>query len=121
MFSVLFLSLATMSAELPVVPLTALHKQQISAAVKAKLKDPDSAQFRWPAPKEWGSYCGWVNAKNSYGGYTGFKPFYVVGGAPNAKKGFIVSTVVLAEEGSAGVAEQMCSKEGYDVSEPPAR
>jgi hypothetical protein len=24
-------------------------------------------------------YCGWVNAKNSYGAYTGFSVFYVTG------------------------------------------
>jgi hypothetical protein len=26
-----------------------------------------------------GGFCGWVNAKNSYGGYEGFSVFYVSG------------------------------------------
>lgn len=49
---------------------------EVKAAVKAELKDPQSAQFRGLKPlkddegKVYG-YCGWVNAKNSYGGYVG--------------------------------------------------
>lgn len=38
--------------------------------VTARLKDPESAQFRNQA-----GICGEVNAKNSFGGYTGFKRF----------------------------------------------
>lgn len=57
--------------------LTDLERAVIADAVKAKLKDPESASFRWmplvdpPADR----YCGLVNAKNSYGGYTGFTPY----------------------------------------------
>lgn len=40
--------------------------------VKSTLKDPESAEFRNVK-----GYCGEVNAKNSYGGYTGFDKFYV--------------------------------------------
>ena len=45
-------------------------------AVKAELKDPDSAKFRGVRPLKGrdgqvNGYCGWVNAKNGYGGYTG--------------------------------------------------
>lgn len=53
------------------------------AAVAAKLKDPASARFEGldramrrnvnGTPMD--SICGFVNAKNSYGGYTGPKPF----------------------------------------------
>jgi hypothetical protein len=50
-------------------------------ALKEKLKDPDSAQFRnlwFGSDKQYGnSLCGEMNAKNSYGGYTGFYPFAV--------------------------------------------
>jgi hypothetical protein len=50
-------------------------------AIKAKLKDPDSAQFRnvefhsAVAPVT----CGEVNTKNSFGGYSGFERF-IAGG-----------------------------------------
>lgn len=42
------------------------------------LKDPDSAKFRNVRMKAFDGMhvvCGEVNAKNSYGGYTGFKKF----------------------------------------------
>lgn len=50
--------------------------------ITKKLKDPNSAMFRslmvhrGDAPTS-GNYfvCGEINSKNSYGGYTGFKPF----------------------------------------------
>lgn len=45
--------------------------------VKSSLKDPDSAEFQ-----NIKGYCGEVNARNSYGGYTGFDKFYVVDGFP---------------------------------------
>lgn len=46
-------------------------------AASKRLKDPWSAHYRWERPQ--GSlFCGLVNAKNSYGGYSGWEPFYVI-------------------------------------------
>ena len=48
-------------------------------SVKGELKDPDSANFRNEKiiRNEKGLYvCGEVNAKNSYGGYVGFMPYF---------------------------------------------
>jgi hypothetical protein len=39
------------------------------------LKDPQSVQYREVRSFQSGSVCGEFNAKNSYGAYTGFKPF----------------------------------------------
>lgn len=51
-------------------------------AVLKRLKDPGSASFRGMFVS-WASgvpiVCGYVNAKNSYGGYTGFKRFVAKG------------------------------------------
>jgi hypothetical protein len=47
-------------------------KQQVSA----KLMDPDSAQFR-DLRKFSDTIYGWVNAKNSYGAYNGYREFNV--------------------------------------------
>lgn len=52
-----------------------------------RLKDPDSAQFRNLVVrkifKDNGTVlynvCGEINAKNSFGGYVGFRPFYFSG------------------------------------------
>jgi hypothetical protein len=53
--------------------------KQGRAAVALQLKDPESARFR-DAFVNGSSYCGQVNAKNSYGGYVGFKRFAAAGG-----------------------------------------
>lgn len=53
---------------------SALIKQAQSAVI-AKLKDPDSAQFK--TIKATDTYvCGEFNSKNAFGGYTGFERFY---------------------------------------------
>ena len=46
-------------------------------SVKAKLKDPDSAQFSMIRSGS-GITCGYVNARNSYGGYSGDERFVVI-------------------------------------------
>lgn len=50
----------------------AMYQAQYSSerAVLAFLKDPDSAKFQ-----DQHGYCGMVNSKNSFGGYTGFKRY----------------------------------------------
>ncbi|MET0917632.1 MAG: hypothetical protein ABWY07_04305 [Burkholderiales bacterium] len=61
---------------------------QFTLDAKASLvrayKDPGSAQFRDTYVIRWNdhgrevySLCGEVNAKNSYGAYVGFRPFFV--------------------------------------------
>ena len=55
--------LAPASAEAPQI-------QAARAAVKATLRDPGSAQFSEVAAKP-GAVCGWVNARNGFGGYGG--------------------------------------------------
>ncbi len=44
-------------------------------AVLGRLKDPDSAKFGQVVARESGIVCGYVNSKNSFGGYTGDKAF----------------------------------------------
>ncbi len=50
------------------------------SVVKDTLKDPDSAKFESffrDFGDDTGYVCGYINAKNSYGGYIGKKPYYV--------------------------------------------
>jgi hypothetical protein len=61
--------------------ITISEQKLISDAFGKQLKDPGSAQYKWPAlPKSDKNkqqrlgYCFEVNAKNSFGGYVGFKP-----------------------------------------------
>jgi hypothetical protein len=57
-----------------------LNEKALRAALEDRLKDADSAKFRAlkylasESPGSW-AMCGEVNAKNSYGGYSGFEPF----------------------------------------------
>lgn len=60
-------------------------KAEIDSAKKAvisQLKDPESARFGeiWALSGTNGkrSVCGYINAKNSYGGYTGEKMFSII-------------------------------------------
>jgi hypothetical protein len=62
------------------------ERTAMETAVKDVLKDPWSAQFRntkkasaWAQCRHGTMYAGEVNAKNSYGGYGGFKNFRVYG------------------------------------------
>ncbi len=48
------------------------------ARVAAQLKDPASAEFK-DINQVGDRVCGEVNARNSFGGYTGFVPFYIRG------------------------------------------
>lgn len=61
---------------------TALNKKQmeaVRAGVRDKLRDPESARFGSAVAgkdsKGFITVCGWVNAKNAYGGYTGDQPY----------------------------------------------
>lgn len=51
------------------------------AAVKARLKDPESARFgeQWVGGKDGTVFCGKVNAKNAFGGYTGEELYFGAG------------------------------------------
>lgn len=57
--------------------------------VVASLKDPDSANFRNFQAGTSRSICGAVNARNSYGGYTGFSPFVYSPEGPVADRLYI--------------------------------
>lgn len=67
-----------------------LEKLKILAMdmVRNKLKDPQSARFsRITYQKHTNVICGYVNAKNSYGGYIGDRRFVIVNGYVNILDG----------------------------------
>lgn len=49
--------------------------QDVQEMVKAKLTDPESAQFRNVKASTEDYICGEVNSKNKFGGYVGFRSF----------------------------------------------
>src|SRR5882672_467112 len=61
--------------------LTAAERLSFAPVLSSGLKDPSAAQFKWMPvilTERDGvtDYCGLVNGKNSYGGYTGYVRFY---------------------------------------------
>lgn len=64
--------------------------EQAQTAVTRELTDPGSAQFRdvfaYAKADKW-IVCGEINAKNKFGGYVGFKRFYVSDGRPGLDDG----------------------------------
>ncbi|MBA5777101.1 hypothetical protein H2509_08160 [Stappia sp. F7233] len=83
----------------------------IHAAVRGVLKDPESARFGEivAASNSEGvvSACGWVNAKNSYGGYTGDKPFLGV-----LTKGGFVPVSVGGTSNETAATLRVCARQG---------
>lgn len=55
------------------------EKAVIEKAVRGSLIDSESARFKWVpiASPEVKTYCGLVNARNRFGGYTGDAPYAV--------------------------------------------
>lgn len=83
------------------VTLTPQQVEAVQAAFRRVLKDPESARFGGQVAGRdskgviW--VCGTVNAKNSFGGYTGIKP-YIAGVEGNlAKIGPVANDQVDAE------------------------
>lgn len=108
----LLLSTAAAWAAAPSKQTKDLDAAKVTAAkvfVANGLKDPDSAKFRNVKVK-WGNVCGEVNAKNSYGGYVGYRRFYAIDGTD------------LHMEGSNFIEEQWTTFCGPNAKkpEPPA-
>jgi hypothetical protein len=88
--------------------------QGITEALKSRLKDPDSAKVSGVKISADGkTACGYVNAKNSYGGYTGDSAFYVMVFQNDA--GEEVYGVVGIDSGNEVAAAIMCGKNGVKL------
>ena len=65
--------------------------QEAEAVVRAGFFDPDSARFDRLVLGKNDAVCGWVNAKNRFGGYVGFEQFVYLPAkavaAENAERG----------------------------------
>lgn len=88
-----------------------LNEAALREAMEENLKDSDSAKFKNIKHKPSGAagmwdLCGEVNAKNSFGAYSGYSPFY---GVAMKNKGQPVHYIVLS---IGEVAGQMCQEKG---------
>lgn len=85
------------------------EKGLIANAVKQQLKDPDSAKFFWQDYKGGDIYCAHVNAKNSYGGFSG--KALVLAGIKNDARGEIISAEASIRSDS--MMNSICTDAGY--------
>ncbi|MEO1986642.1 MAG: hypothetical protein ABGX47_08320 [Martelella sp.] len=97
------------------------EKIAIELGVKRKLKDPGSAVIgaigAVETPNGIRHACGLVNARNSYGGYTGYVPFYgLFQHKPNGELIFAVIGLSSSETGQIATL-MMCEK--YDLNYHP--
>src|SRR6202167_6055501 len=96
--------------------LTLPEKKVISDAVGLSIKDPGTAQFRWPQISAAGdgavNYCGMVNAKSPFPAYSGWAAYIV---EANVSGGKVSSAVVgfIAGGKDGEIVRQMCKK--YDL------
>ena len=100
----------------PVTPvvLSAAESTAVEAGVRNALKDPESSRFGEFAAgkddKQTTMVCGYVNAKNAFGGYVGASPF--VGGIVNDK---FVPIKIGSTAVDARVVIEVCKDIGLDV------
>ena len=95
--------------------LTQEQKTAVQSGVKLDLKDPESARFGLMVaashPNKSSMVCGMVNAKNSYGGYTGDRPYF---GLLISGNRFVVINIG-SRQSSADVAFETCKKNGLSL------
>ncbi len=78
--------------------LSADQRKYVEDGTRKGLKDPESARFGEIYASRGGSLiyvCGWVNARNSFGGYVGEKPFAGILSDHTTKEGKSVKTYSL--------------------------
>ncbi len=94
------------------------EKMAIKQAVRASMKDPESSRFKWGPVASENVYCGLVNSKNSYGGYTGDKMYNVIygnskhDGRPHAFFVRFTEDETIYEK----TTLETCAENGYDSS-----
>lgn len=97
-----------MAQECTVTPEIAMHQSRGSAAFDEKAPPSEPTGANAGQKESIVIVCGWVNARNSFGGYVGDKPFLVA---------YIPSTSGAALIGmdSDGVTTEMCLNEGVPL------
>lgn len=119
---ILLLWTAQVPAEQIDPPFDATAKDHVVTAIKDQMVDGDSAKWRWFPAKNANAgvvqYCGFVNAKNRMGGYTGFNPFWVTG---RWKGGAFTPVNVEFAQGPYldGLAARKCIGAGYSMDKIP--
>ena len=116
--SLMWFAAAAAASDAPRAPRDATPDEVsiIRTGMEAQLKDAESAKFKDvrildPANGHVGlTACGLVNAKNSYGAYSGYSAFQAMIMTGNGGKPYAVPIAIDEEPG--GVAAIVCKKQG---------
>lgn len=106
------LALVALAEPIPPRDLTEAERTAISASVGRQLADPYSAQYEWQPLRDGIAYCGFVNAKNRFGAYAGYRPFFVLYYVGQQSRRFTVARVDM----DPAVVSRMCPEAGYFLS-----
>ena len=121
----MIISILLLLVDEPLAPFTDNDKKIIQNKLDTVLIDGQSARHKWVARKNTTAYCGWVNAKNQMGAYTGWKPYYILYAKPTVIDKFeIVLGPVFgdidSDDASQRIVFQFCQKYGYNPYTPPS-
>lgn len=104
----------------PARELTEREKKVISGYLAADLKDPASASFSWAwilppiDPNGAVTYCGAINARNSFGGFVGRSPYLSLVGFKNGEVESAYLTGIASDGSTKSQAYLiMCERAGY--------
>lgn len=90
-------------------PVPSAMQAKLAPMIRSSLLDPDSARITFQSyrrAKDGWVVCGMVNAHNTFGGYTGNKPFYfvattmqgpILGGVEDEEQGMLIAREVCAQ------------------------
>ncbi|GEM_PF-846645 len=94
--------------------LTPAETRAIENSISDQLKDPFSAKFKHSqyVYNGNGEYCGYVNSKNSYGGYVGDMPFLIMLVGSGKKTNAAVISFA-SNEAEVSATYEICRKLGY--------
>ncbi len=99
-------------------PLSAARQQSIRRTMDALLVDGPGSRWLWvPQSGRGDLYCGWTNARNRMGGYTGWQMFVVI--FEGNRSTVVSSAALLDPEEDNEDSLRLCRIYGYEVSSPP--
>lgn len=106
----LFLAACVTTGPTTPYSLSSAEVQTVQSAIQYQMKEPTSAQFRDIQGAKLASgevlICGWVNGRNSFGGYTGFMPF------AGRLNGSFSLGLLAADNSDANVVAHQCRQAG---------
>lgn len=95
-------------------PISEVDKAAIQKNLGIRMFDSETARYLWPERRDPIIYCGFVNAKNRYGGYVGWTLY--IANFP-IEKSDVLQTVTSATPGNPGkYMSKICAERGYAVT-----